>query len=112
MPPCCSAATVSPTSLTAAQVRAIVERYDGDPARVAAELVEAANQAGGMDNVTALFVAGAEFRGRRHGSRATRPRLSTTRHPSARGFTGRLAFLAYGLLIGMLLWAAFRAARG
>ena len=101
--------------LTAARVRAIVERYDGDPAQVAADLVEAANEAGGLDNVTALFVAGEEFRGApvRPRSGATRPRLSTTRIRPGRGFfTGRLAFLAYGLVIGILVWAAYRAAGG
>jgi PPM family protein phosphatase len=100
--------------VTAAQVREIIERYDGDPERVAADLVEAANQAGGSDNVTALFVAGAEFRGAALASgAATRPRTAVTRaHSAGSLFTGRLAFLAYGLMIGMLLWAVLRAARG
>lgn len=99
--------------VTAARVREIVERYEGDPARVATELVEAANLAGGIDNVTALFVAGAEFRGAGAGRDATRPRLSTTRvRLRRRLFAGRLAFLAYGLVIGMLVWAVVRAARG
>ena len=92
--------------LTAAEVRAIVERYDGDAARVAAELVEAANLAGGRDNVTALFVAGAQFRG---GSAVTRPRSSTTRIRRRAGpLSGRLAFLVYGLLLAMLLWVVKR----
>jgi serine/threonine protein phosphatase PrpC len=92
--------------LNAARVREVVERYDGDPARVANDLVEAANQAGGRDNITAVFVAGPEFRGR---SGATRPRTGTTRIRVPRGaFTGRAAFLIYGLLIGMLIWLAMR----
>jgi PPM family protein phosphatase len=92
--------------LSAARVRELVERYDGDPARVANELVEAANMAGGRDNITAVFVAGPEFRGR---SGATRPRTGTTRIRVPRGaFTGRAAFLMYGLLIGMLIWLAMR----
>jgi len=100
--------------VTAAQVRDIVDRYHGDAARVAAELVEAAVKAGGIDNVTALFVAGAEFRGSpSRPSRITRPRLGATRAHKLRGLlTGRLAFLGYGLMIGMLLWAVVRAARG
>ena len=86
-------------------MREIVERYDGDAERVANELVEAANEAGGSDNITALFVAGPEFRG----ALPARPR-STHREPrgSARRaaiLTGRAAFLIYGVLIGMLLWA-------
>ena len=62
--------------LTSAEVRAIVERYDGDPAAVARRLVEAANEAGGKDNITALFVAGPQFRSR---AGTTRPRLSARR---------------------------------
>jgi hypothetical protein len=95
--------------LTAAHIRTITGRYDGDPGRVAAELVEAANDAGGRDNITALFVAGPKFRG---SDGATRPRLAATTatRPRARAsrFGGRLAFLTYGLLIGMLLWAVLR----
>ena len=92
--------------LTAAQIRTITGRYRGDPARIAADLVEAANEAGGKDNITALFVAGPKFRGR---GGATRPRFATTR-PRARKslFSGRLAFLTYGVLLGMLLWAVLR----
>ena len=100
--------------LTSAQVRDIVDHYDGDPAQVASELVEAANRAGGVDNITALFVAGEEFRGAPSwGRRPTRPRFGITRpHSTGAVFTGRPAFLAYGLMIGMLLWAVLRAARG
>ena len=41
--------------LSAARVREVVERYDGDPAQVANELVEAANLAGGRDNITVVL---------------------------------------------------------
>ena len=97
--------------LSAARVREVIERYDGDAARVASELVEAANFAGGRDNITALFVAGPEFRGRSRG--ATRPRLgerfATTRlRASRRAFTGRAAFLLFGLVIGMVIWIVGR----
>lgn len=92
--------------LSSARVREVVERYDGDAARVASDLVEAANDAGGRDNITAVFVAGPEFRGR---SGSTRPRIGTTRIRMPRGaFTGRMAFLIYGLLVGMLVWAVMR----
>ncbi len=96
--------------LTSAQVREIAERYDGDAASVATALVEAANAAGGRDNITALFVAGPEFR--THGTAltgVTRPRFSTTQLRRGAGlFTGRAAFLLYGVLLGMLVWAALR----
>ncbi len=92
--------------LSSVRVRELVDRYDGDASRVAAELVDAANQAGGRDNITALFVAGPEFRGR---SGATRPRTATTRiRPQPGWFVGRAAFLIYGLAIGMLVWVAMR----
>jgi serine/threonine protein phosphatase PrpC len=99
--------------LTAAQVQGIVERYDGDAAFTAASLVEAANEAGGKDNITALFIAGPDFCNR---SGATRPRSARPPHRQttrlrrpARVLTGRMAFLTYGLLLGMLLWAVLRA---
>jgi len=92
--------------LTSAAIREIVERYSGDPAQTARDLVDAANEAGGQDNITALFVAGPEFRGR---NGATRPRFAATRIIRPAGvLTGRFAFLIYGLLLGMLLWAVLR----
>ena len=102
--------------LTSGAMREIIERYDGDPARVARELVAAANEAGGKDNVTALFVAGSEFLGLEAGEEprhaTTRPRAP--RQPAAplspyRYFTGRLACLIYGAVIGYMLWAAVHA---
>jgi serine/threonine protein phosphatase PrpC len=94
--------------LTAQQVREIVEDYDGDAARIAAELVEAANGAGGRDNITALLVAGAEFGARGRAARTTRPRGARTRARDARWFKSRLALMAYGLLLGMLVWVVMR----
>jgi serine/threonine protein phosphatase PrpC len=92
--------------LSSSRVREVVERYDGDAARIARDLVEAANEEGGRDNITAVFVAGSEFRG---GTGATRPRIGTTRIRAPRGaFTGRTAFLIYGVLLGMLIWAFMR----
>ena len=92
--------------LTSRRIREIAERFAGDAGQTARHLVAAANQAGGRDNITAMFVAGAAFRGR---SSATRPRLGITRiRPRRRIWSGRAAFLSYGLLLGMLLWAVLR----
>jgi serine/threonine protein phosphatase PrpC len=103
-------------ALPSAGIRDIVERYQGDPAAVARELVEAANEAGGKDNITALFVAGSEFR---PAVREARTRHATTRMrpvpalgPRRRFFAGRIAFLLYGVLIGVLLAVALHAVRG
>jgi PPM family protein phosphatase len=49
--------------LTSAEISSIVERYSEDPAITARELVDAANQMGGKDNVSVVFVAGPEFVG-------------------------------------------------
>jgi serine/threonine protein phosphatase PrpC len=93
--------------LTAAQVREIIAHYQGDAERVARELVLAARTAGGKDNATALFVAGPEFQARSNATRLRQP------SPGARGRSyrvlGRLAYLAYGLLLGMLVWIVLRA---
>jgi serine/threonine protein phosphatase PrpC len=92
--------------LSSHHIRAIAERYAGDAAQMACNLVNAANQAGGRDNITVVFVAGPAFRGR---SAATRPRLGATRlRPRRRVWSGRVAFLSYGVLLGMLLWAVLR----
>ncbi len=52
-------------ALTAAEINDIVQRYSGDAAVVAQELVDAANRMGGKDNISVIFVAGPEFAGDR-----------------------------------------------
>jgi len=92
--------------LTSRRIREIAERYAGDAGQIAHNLVEAANQAGGRDNITAVFVAGPDYGGR---TGATRPRLGVTRPRTRRGmWRARMAYLTFGVLIGMLLWAALR----
>jgi len=49
--------------LTSGEINAIVQQYCGDPAAVADELVAAANQMGGSDNISVVFVAGPDFVG-------------------------------------------------
>jgi len=98
--------------LTSTEILEVIERYDGDPAQIAHELVDAANVAGGSDNITAIFVAGSEFLGAASPSAAeararnaiTRARDGTEeRAPSqvARVLTTRLAFLVYGFILGV-----------
>jgi PPM family protein phosphatase len=62
--------------LTRDQMLRIIETYDGDPHRIARELVTAANDAGGKDNITVIFVPGSEF-GAVHADKITR-RLAPT----------------------------------
>jgi hypothetical protein len=108
--------------VTSAEMIEIIDRYDGDADQVARDLVDAANRAGGKDNITAVFVAGSEFLG--NGSPAmaeARARHSITRAregavaESPRGVSGvrrvltsRVAFLIYGFAIGVVLALAWR----
>jgi len=105
--------------VTASEMSEIIERYNGDPEKVALDLVDAANREGGKDNITAVFVAGSEFLGK--GSPAmseARARHSITRKRAevASGMlwrlgkiaTSRMAFLIYGFVIGVVLALAWR----
>jgi hypothetical protein len=95
----------------------VVERYDGDAERVALELVDAANEASGKDNISVVFVAGPEFLGT--GSKAmtdarTRHAITRTRRRSRlrRLLVSRLPWLIAGILLGMLLWAVIQRVTG
>lgn len=95
-------------ALTTAEINDIVEQYDGDPAAVARTLVDAANQAGGKDNVSVVFVAGPEFLGVYSPAMAeARARHSITRMRSPtnvwRRRFNRLLWFAAGVLAGLLL---------
>ena len=113
--------------LTSTEMLDVIERYDGDPAPVARELVEAANAAGGSDNITAIFVAGSEFLGNASPAaaeararnaitkaRETEPgELAVERRGGAlskigRVLTTRVAFLIYGFVLGVVLALALR----
>jgi serine/threonine protein phosphatase PrpC len=106
--------------LTSAEMLQVMERYEGDPGRVAGELVEAANALGGTDNITAIFVAGSEFLGNASPAAAeARARNAITKARDgvvaevgtgavARLLTTRVAFLIYGFVIGVVLALALR----
>jgi PPM family protein phosphatase len=100
--------------LTSGEIREIMERYEDDAAQAARELVKAANEAGGQDNITALVVAGREFHGRASAERhsTTRARLGGDPRSPARFLTGRIAFLFYGALLGILMWVMLHPVRG
>ena len=99
-------------AVTSAEIAAIVERYDGDPAKTAQMLVDCANEAGGADNVSVIFVAGPDFVGVQSPEMAAaRERHAVTRmHPRRwryRRMLGRLIWLSVGMILGILLWVAF-----
>jgi serine/threonine protein phosphatase PrpC len=110
--------------LTSMEMLQVIERYDGDPAQVANELVDAANAAGGSDNITAIFVAGSEFLGNASPTAAeARARNAITKARDelvpesdsggamvrvGRVLTTRAAFLIYGFILGVVLALVLR----
>lgn len=73
-------------------IRLIVERHAADPEAAVRDLIDAANLAGGKDNVTALLVAGEQFHAPSRGSRSSTG--------LARGiFASRAAIFLYGVAV-------------
>jgi serine/threonine protein phosphatase PrpC len=58
--------------VSSGEIQQIVRSAAGEPDRVARSLVQAANQAGGKDNITVVYVEGAEFGKRTRRGRGTR----------------------------------------
>jgi len=83
--------------LTSAEIGSIVQRYSGDASTVARALVAAANEAGGKDNISVIFVAGPEFLGSDSEEARARTRHSITQARETRSrwrsFIGRVADL-------------------
>ena len=98
--------------LTSGEISEIVERYDGDPNGTALQLVEAANRAGGKDNISVVFVAGSDFLGSDSNTLVeVRPRHAATRMrktPSRwRTLFRNALLLIVGMILGILLWITF-----
>ena len=64
--------------VNSADIGRIVQTHAGDPPSVVSALVAAANQAGGKDNVTAVYVEGPRFASRGATMPAKRPLLTVT----------------------------------
>jgi serine/threonine protein phosphatase PrpC len=95
-----------------AEMTRILEKYDGDAARIAQLLVEAANTAGGRDNISVVFVPGPDFLGAESATLAEgRSRHATTRmrtgKTGTRAFFRNLLLLAIGMLIGVGIWLGY-----
>lgn len=96
--------------LTSGEISAIVEQYDGEPSKVAQMLVDAANEAGGKDNVSVIFVAGAQFVGSASRTMVeARSRHAITRMRNGgkawRAWLARVAWLVTGMILGAASWA-------
>jgi serine/threonine protein phosphatase PrpC len=83
--------------VTANDIRRTVERHAHDPDRAARALVDAANRAGGKDNVTVLVIEGEQFTGPAFEERKTTRAI----------WSSRAALFLYGLLTALALaWAS------
>ena len=87
--------------VTSTQMLGIVEQNAGDPQATAQALIDAANDAGGKDNITVVFIEGDRF------AASVRRRTSGTRKvPEPRRAKGtavlvnRWTFLVVGLMLG------------
>ena len=107
--------------VTSEAIRAAVEARADDPRQAVADLIAAANAAGGKDNVSAVLVEGERYAaGVRAAAGASttatataRPDLRRAQHASRSGpgwllaaFASRPAFLIYGLVLGAFAVAA------
>lgn len=96
-------------AVPSSRISAIVETYDGDPEGVAQRLVDAANLAGGRDNISVVFVAGPEFdgaEGRAIREARTRHAITRMRRTASRwrSVANRCAWLLAGMGLGIVLW--------
>ena len=109
-------------------ILAVVEANAGDPDAAVEELIAQANAAGGKDNVSVVLVEGERFaasaRSRQAADDTLATATATTARPALRGaghvrptgpgrllgaFAGRPALFLYGLILGILSFAAFAA---
>jgi serine/threonine protein phosphatase PrpC len=86
--------------VTSAEILRTVLANAGHPGGAVHELIEAANRAGGKDNVSVLVVEGEQFAAVRESPEIARPARSV--------FAGRTAMFAYGLLFASLVFAVLR----
>jgi PPM family protein phosphatase len=76
----------------AAEIQRAVQRHAGDPDAAIRELIDAANRAGGKDNVTVVVVEGEQF---------TAPAAPRATAPSRNPFASRPAVFVYGLALAL-----------
>jgi len=87
--------------VTSGEILRTVLANAGHPGGAVHELIEAANRAGGKDNVTVLVAEGEEFAAAREAPPGIAP-------PARSVFAGRTAMFAYGLVFASLAFGALR----
>ena len=97
--------------ITSAEISKIIERYDGNPEHTARALVDAANEGGGKDNISVVFVAGPQFLGSEASSLVevrSRHAITRMRRPRLNWVSAlkNTLWLVAGMVLGILLWAS------
>jgi serine/threonine protein phosphatase PrpC len=87
--------------VTSGEILRTVLANAGHPGGAVHELIEAANRAGGKDNVSVLIVEGEQFAAAREAFPGIAP-------PARNVFASRAAMFAYGLVFASLVFAALR----
>src|SRR5580704_19026784 len=87
--------------VTSGEILRTVLANAGHPGGAVHELIEAANRAGGKDNVSVLVVEGEQFAAVRQAPAAIAP-------PAENLFTGKAALFAYGLVFASLVFGVLR----
>jgi serine/threonine protein phosphatase PrpC len=87
--------------VTSAEILRTVLANAGHPGGAVHELIEAANRAGGKDNVSVLVVEGEQFA-------AARQVPAAVALPAENLFTGKAAMFAYGLVFASLVFGVLR----
>jgi hypothetical protein len=89
-----------------ATIEQTVRRHAGSPGRVVEALIQEANEAGGKDNVTAVYVEGSAFaQASRHGAESGEPLPAATTTRLGRLRTHPGAWLVAGLVAGLIIGA-------
>jgi serine/threonine protein phosphatase PrpC len=98
--------------LSSAQIKAIVEQYDGDAGHTARLLTRTASDSGGPDNISVVFIAGSEFVGNQSNTliearaRHAATRVRDNRQASRKSALSRFLWLVTGMILGAFLWIA------
>jgi serine/threonine protein phosphatase PrpC len=91
--------------IPSAAIRRAVEQHAGDPDLVVKTLIDAANEAGGKDNITVVYVEGADFAD----ACAAPPPAPATEEPGPALAANRAVWLTAGLITGLLSGLALSA---
>jgi serine/threonine protein phosphatase PrpC len=92
-------------TVPSSKITGIIETFDGDAESVSRRLVDAANEGGGKDNISVIFVAGNEFSGSSAANARRRHAITRMRQKPWRAMVTRVVWLAGGMLMGTALWA-------